>query len=442
MRAADEADLEERIRQMLLIQAPADTTGVGALDAALNWLGAHPVTGTVLGVAAVLLVAYLAGVVTRRRILKLVSLLVKRSQYHWDDVLHEQRVFERLSHVVPGIVMYFGVEFVPGLTANVETFVQRLAAAFIVAVVALTIGAFLSATNDIYRQFELSKTRPIKGYLQVIKIVVYVLGAVVVVATLMDQNPLIFVSGIGAMAAVLMLVFKDTILSLVASVQIASDDMVRLGDWVEMPKFDADGDVIDIALHTVKIRNFDNTITTVPTSKFIDESFKNWRGMSESGARRIKRSIYIDKSSIRFLTDEEVNRFKRFMLLKDYVEKKQEELRAFNKSVGGSGEEVNWRRMTNIGTLRAYIVNYLRNHPKIDQSRTLLVRQLAPTPHGLPIELYVFSNDTRWVAYEDIQADIFDHIIALLPEFGLRLFQHPTGADFMRLGGGGKTGER
>ena len=427
---------------MLQIQAPADTTGVAALDAALNWLGAHPVTGTVLGVVAVLLVAYLADVVTRRRVLKLVSLLIKRSQYDWDDVLQEHRVFERLSHVIPGIVMYFGVQLVPGLAADVETFVQRLAAAFIVAVVALTIGAFLSATNDIYRQFEISKSRPIKGYLQVTKIVVYVVGTVVVVATLMDQNPLIFVSGIGAMTAVLMLVFKDTILSLVASVQIASNDMVRLGDWVEMPKLNADGDVIDIALHTVKIRNFDNTITTVPTSKFIDESFKNWRGMSESGARRIKRSIYIDKSSIRFLTDEEVNRFKRFMLLKDYVQKKQEELRAFNESMGGSGEEVNWRRMTNIGTLRAYILNYLRNHPKIDQSRTLLVRQLAPTPHGLPIELYVFSNDTRWVAYESIQADIFDHIIALLPEFGLRLFQHPTGADFMEFTGGGKAGER
>ncbi len=419
---------------MLLIQAPADTTGVGALDAALNWLGAHPVTGTVLGVVAVLLVAYLADVVTRRRVLKLVSLLIKRTQYHWDDVLQEHRVFERLSHIVPGIVVYFGVQLVPGLAADVETFVQRLAVAFIVAVVALTIGAFLSATNDIYQQSEISRTHPIKGYLQVIKIVVYVLGTVVVVATLMDQNPLLFVSGIGAMTAVLMLVFKDTILSLVASVQIASNDMVRVGDWVEMPKFNADGDVIDIALHTVKIRNFDNTITTVPTSKFIDESFKNWRGMSESGARRIKRSIHIDKSSIRFLTEEEVNRFKRFMLLKDYVEKKQEELLAFNKSVGGSGEEVNWRRMTNIGTLRAYVVNYLRNHPKIDQGRTLLVRQLAPTPHGLPIELYVFSNDTRWVAYEDIQADIFDHIIALLPEFGLRLFQHPTGADWIESG--------
>lgn len=425
---------------MLQTQAPVDTTGVGALDRALHWLWTNPVPGMVLGVVAVLLVAYTADVITRRRILKLVSLFIKRSQYHWDGILHEHRVLERLSHVIPGIVVYFGVQLVPGLAADVETFVQRLATTFIVAVVALTIGAFLSAANDIYQQCKISKTRPIKGYLQVIKIVVYVLGTVVVIATLMDKNPLIFVSGIGAMAAVLMLVFKDTILSLVASVQIASNDMVRLGDWVEMPKFNADGDVIDIALHTVKIRNFDNTITTVPTSNFIDESLKNWRGMSESGARRIKRSIYIDKSSIRFLTEEEVNRFKRFMLLKDYVKEKQKELLAFNKSVGGSGEEVNWRRMTNIGTLRAYIVNYLRNHPKIDQSRTLLVRQLAPTPQGLPIELYVFSNDTKWVAYEDIQADIFDHIIALLPEFGLRLFQHPTGADFMKFDGGGKSG--
>jgi miniconductance mechanosensitive channel len=292
----------------------------------------------------------------------------------------------------------------------------------------------LSATNDIYQDYKISKTRPIKGYLQVVKIIVYVLGGVVVLATLMQKNPLVFLGGIGAMTAIIILVFRDTILSLVASVQIASNDMIRVGDWVEMPKFNADGDVIDIALHTVKIQNFDNTITRVPTSKFIDEPFKNWRAMSESGARRIKRSIFIDKSAIRFLTDDEVERFRRFTLLSDYIEKKQNELKAFNESVGAE-EKVNWRRLTNIGTLRAYIVNYLRNHPKIHQNRTLLVRQLAPTPNGLPIELYVFSKDTAWVAYEGIQSDIFDHIIALLPEFDLRLFQHPMGADFMELRG-------
>ncbi len=421
---------------MFQIQAPADTTGaVGPIDAALNWLAAHPTAATALTGVAVVLVAYLADVIARRRLMKLLLLVIKRSQYRWDDVLLQHRVFERLSRVVPAVVVYFGVQLLrPDLSAGVVQNVQNVAAAFMVAVVVFAAGGFLSATNDIYQEYEISKSRPIKGYLQVIKIVVYVLGGVVVLATLMNKNPLIFVGGIGAMTAIVMLVFKDTILSLVASVQIASNDMIRVGDWIEMPKFNADGDVIDVALHTVKIQNFDKTITTIPTSKFIEESFKNWRGMSESGARRIKRAIYIDKSSIRFLTDEEVDRFKRFTLLGDYIAKKQAELEAFNKSVGSDAQEVNWRRLTNIGTIRAYIENYLRNHPKIHQDRTLLVRQLAPTPQGLPIELYVFSNDTAWVAYEGIQADIFDHIMALLPEFGLRVFQHPTGADWVASG--------
>lgn len=413
---------------MPLIQAPADTTSVRLVDAAIDWLSTHPVAASALGVIALALVAYLADVITRRRILKLVSLLVKRSQYQWDDVLHEHMVFERLAHTVPGLVVYFGIQLVPGVSTEVELAVQRIAAAFMVTVVVLTIGAFLSAANDIYQRLEIARTRPIKGYLQIAKIVIYVLGGVVVIATLMNESPLIFVSGIGAMTAVLMLVFKDTILSLVASVQIATNDMIRVGDWLEMPEFNADGDVIDIALHTVKIQNWDNTITTVPTSKFIEKSFKNWRAMSESGARRIKRPIYIDQNTIRFLTDEEVARFKRFALLKEYIDHKEADLKAFNEAVGAD-EEVNARRLTNIGTLRAYIVNYLRNHPKVHQGRTLMVRQLAPTPHGLPLEVYVFSNDTAWVAYEGIQSDIFDHIIAQVPEFGLRVFQYPTGMD-------------
>jgi miniconductance mechanosensitive channel len=425
---------------MLWIQTPADTTGVGPLDAVTNWLAAYPLAATALTAVALILVAYLADVIARRRVMKLVLLVIKRSQYRWDDVLQEYRVFEKLSHIVPAVVVYFGVQLVPGISDSVVDSIQSLAAAVMVAIVVLTVGGFLSATNDIYQDYEISKTRPIKGYLQVVKIIVYVLGGVVVLATLMQKNPLVFVGGIGAMTAIILLVFRDTILSLVASVQIASNDMIRVGDWVEMPKFNADGDVIDIALHTVKIQNWDNTITTVPTSKFIEESFKNWRGMSESGARRIKRSISIDKNAIRFLTDDEVERFRRFTLLSDYIENKQKELKAFNESVGAEGK-VNWRRLTNIGTLRAYIVNYLRNHPKIHQDRTLLVRQLPPTPDGLPIELYVFSNDTAWVAYEDIQSDIFDHIIALLPEFDLRLFQHPTGADFMELTGSGQRAE-
>ena len=263
---------------MFQIQAPPDTTAaVGPIDIALNWLAAHPTAATALTAVAVVLVAYLADVIARRRLLKLVLLVIKRSRYRWDDVLLQHRVFERLSHVVPAIVVYFGVQLVPGASGGVVQGVQSVAAGFMVMVVVFAVGGFLSAVNDIYQEYPVAKSRPIKGYLQVIKIVVYVLGGVVVLATLMNKNPLIFVSGIGAMTAIVMLVFKDTILSLVASVQIASNDMIRVGDWIEMPKFDADGDVIDVALHTVKIQNFDNTITTIPTSKFIEESFRNWR---------------------------------------------------------------------------------------------------------------------------------------------------------------------
>ena len=413
-----------------LVQAPPDTTQTGAFSAAAEWLGANATVATILGLIALMLVAYLADVVAKRRILALVSLIVRRTDFSWDDTLHKHRVFERLGHLVPGILMYFGIRLVPGISPTVEAFVQHVVAAFMVAVTVLVIGAFLNAVSEFYERFELAKHRPIKGYLQVAKIAVYTLGAVVVLATLMNRSPLIFLSGIGAMTAVLMLVFKDTLLSLVASIQLTSNDMVRVGDWIEMPKYNADGDVVDIALHTVKIQNWDNTITTVPTSKFIEDSFKNWRGMSESGARRIKRSIWIDKSTVRFLSDEEIDRFRRFALLKEYIDTKGNELKEHNELIGGDAGDVNLRRLTNFGTLRAYVLNYLKSHPKIHQGKTLLVRQLAPTPHGLPLEIYAFTNDTAWSVYESIQADIFDHIIALVPEFGLRLFQNPTGADF------------
>ncbi len=414
-------------------QAPPDTTAVSAVTIAVDWLNAHPTVATALALASLILLAWLADVVTKQRILAALSLIIKRTKFAWDDELLEHRVFERLGHVVPALVVYFGIRIVPGVAPGAEAFIRHVAAAFMVTVVVLAIGALLTAVNDIYERFDMAAQRPIKGYLQVSKIAVYVLGAVVVMATLMNRSPFIFLSGIGAMTAVLMLVFKDTLLSLVASIQLMSNDMVRVGDWVEMPKYNADGDVIDIALHTVKIQNWDKTITTVPTSKFIEDSFKNWRGMSESGGRRIKRSIWIDKGTIRFLSDEEITRFKRFALLRDYIEKKQKELRDYNEALGGEPGDVNMRRLTNLGTFRAYILNYLKNHPKIHQEKTLMVRQLAPTPHGIPLEVYVFTNDTAWGAYEGIQADIFEHVMALVPEFGLRLFQNPTGADFKKI---------
>jgi miniconductance mechanosensitive channel len=364
-----------------------------------------------------------------------VNRIIQRTTFGWDDALHQHKVFERLVHLAPAAVVYFGIVLVPSLPGDMQTLAQNVAAAFMLLIVVLTVGAALSAGNEIYEQFPIAKTRPIKGYLQVAKILVYALGGVVVVAALLDRSPFLFLSGIGAMTAVLILVFKDTLLSLVASIQLTNTDLVRVGDWIEMPKYGADGDVIDIALYTIKVQNWDKTITSIPTHKLIDDSFKNWRGMSEAGGRRIKRSIFLDKHTVRFLTEEEVGRFKRFTLLKDYIEKKLRELREYNARIGATDDQVNLRRLTNIGTFRAYIVNYLKNHPEIHDRMTLLVRQLEPTPNGVPIQIYVFANETAWVAFEDIQSDIFDHFMAIVPEFGLRLFQNPSGDDLRRLAG-------
>jgi miniconductance mechanosensitive channel len=258
----------------------------------------------------------------------------------------------------------------------------------------------------------------------------FIITTVLIIAVLIDRSPLILLSGLGAIAAVLMLVFQDTLLSLVASVQISSSDMVRVGDWIEMPQLNADGDVIDIALHTVKVQNWDKTITTLPTRRLITDPFKNWRGMHESGGRRIKRSLYLDQNSICFLSDDEQERLGRFKLLEDYLSRKNQEISNWNSALGEKAKEmVNTRRITNIGTFRAYVEHYLRSHPGIHQNMTLLVRQLSPTPEGLPLEIYCFTSTTKWAEYESIQSDIFDHLLAILPEFMLQVFQNPSGTD-------------
>jgi miniconductance mechanosensitive channel len=269
---------------------------------------------------------------------------------------------------------------------------------------------------------------------QLVQIVVWIVGGLLIVATVLDRSPLLLLSGFGAMTAILLLVFKDTILSLVASVQLTAQDMVRVGDWIEMPQSGADGDVVDVQLHTVKVQNWDKTITTIPTHRLITDSFKNWRGMSQSGARRIKRAILIDVSSIRFQTQDEINHFTRFALLKDYVKNKEQELSDYNAGLATEVDaEVNRRRLTNVGTFRAYAFNYLKNHPRIHKGMTLMVRQLSPGPEGLPLEIYCFTSTTEWAVYEDIQSDIFDHLLAIVPEFGLRLYQKPAGSDLANL---------
>ena len=301
---------------------------------------------------------------------------------------------------------------------------------------ALALGHLLNALDDIYRQRdpERARNRPIKGYLQLLKIIAVVVAGLLIVAVLIDRSPLILLSGLGAMTAVLMLVFKDTILSLVASVQLSSQDLLRVGDWIEMPQLGADGDVIDIALHTVKVQNWDRTITTIPTWRLINESYRNWRGMSDSGGRRIKRALYLDQTSVRFLSADERDRLRRIALIDDYLDRKRQELEAWNtKLLAERKDPVNTRRVTNLGTFRAYVSAYLAAHPGVNQGMIQMVRQLQPGPTGIPLEVYCFTATTEWVPYEGIQSDIFDHLLAVMPEFGLRVFQSPTGADFHAL---------
>lgn len=370
-----------------------------------------------------------------------------RTASTWDDRIIERKVLSRVANAIPGAIIFYGIgpalgfgagELVDatGTAATAALVVQRVALAWIALSFAMAASALLSAINDIYTEsYSEAKSRPIKGYLQVVGLVIWIAVAVTVVSILADRSPIVFLSGLGALTAVLMLVFRDTILSLVASMQIMSNDMIRIGDWVEMPQANADGDVIDIALHTVKIQNWDKTISTIPTHRFISESFKNWRGMSEAGGRRIKRSLNIDMSTIRFLTDEEIERLSRWELLRDYMASKQEELEKYRagKSTLGEGVIPEERRLTNVGTFRAYVAAYLSSRELIHDDMTLLVRQLAPSPKGLPMEIYCFTSDTAWATYEAVQGDIFDHLVASLPEFGLKAFQEPAGADFGRI---------
>ncbi|NZA27306.1 mechanosensitive ion channel family protein [Luteimonas sp. SJ-92] len=394
-------------------------------------LAGVPHADTLLALLLLIVVAALASWLTQRVLLRIVRRVVQASPMQWDDALLARGVLSRLAHVVPALVISFGISAVPDLPEAAVLVVRNVARSYVILTVALSLGNLFNALGDLYaRNADRARTRPIKGYLQVAKLVVFLLAAVLAIAALIDRSPLILLSGLGAMTAVLLLVFKDTILSLVASVQLASNDMLRVGDWIEMPELGADGDVIDIALNTVKVQNWDKTVTTIPTYRLISDSFKNWRGMSESGGRRIKRPLLIDQSSVRFLAPGERDALRRIALIDDYLDAKRRELEEWNAQLAAAGKDpVNTRRVTNLGTFRAYVAAYLRAHPQIRQDMTLMVRQLQPDAHGIPLEVYCFTATTEWAAYEGIQADIFDHLLAVLPEFGLRLFQSPSGAD-------------
>jgi len=399
-------------------------------ESALNWLEHYPQLYTLLSVLLLLVAAWLANWLVKRILVRGIYRALRASVIGEDKALMDSRIIARLANIVPAFIVYVGIGLVPDLPEAVVSTVRNVCSAIIVLVLALAIGGSLNLVNTLYARREDALRRPVKGYVQVVQIVVYLLAAILMVAALIDRSPLILLSGLGAMAAVLILIFQDTLLSLVASVQISSSDIVRVGDWVEMPQLNADGDVIDIALHTVKIQNFDKTITTVPTKRFISDPFKNWRGMRESGGRRIMRHMLLDQHSLHFLSAEEVESLRRFRLLGEYLAQKEVEIREWNKALEAQGNDpVNSRRITNIGTFRAYVERYLRTHKGVHQDMPLVVRQLTPTSDGLPLEIYCFTNTVVWADYEGIQADIFDHLLAILPEFGLRVFQHPSGAD-------------
>ena len=395
------------------------------IDLAITFYAAKPLwLQSLIGLALLAVAALAINFLLKKVILRLAARFLDTRSRTAD------KAAARLATVVPLALISRGIALVPNLPPDVETIVINGARAAIVLAIAMAVSKTLDYAEEVYQRYPQAKTRPIKGYIQVVKILIYGAAVILGIAVLIEESPVLLLSGLGALAAVIMLVFKDTLLSLVASVQLTSDDMLRVGDWIEVPDLGANGDVIDIALHTVKVQNFDKTITTIPTYRLISESFLNWRGMREAGGRRIKRALPIDQNSVRFLSAEEVAQLRRFRLLGPFLEKKDAELREWNaRELAGDTNPVNARRFTNIGIFRAYVVAYLKAHKRLTAKQTLMVRQLDPSPQGLPLEIYCFTGTTNWLDYEGIQSDIFDHLLAILPEFDLRLFQEPSGMD-------------
>ncbi len=370
------------------------------------------------GLAVIAIIGFYVG---RKILLPIIQRFFKRTKITWDDHLTDHRFFSRLMLLIPAMIFHYGLPFIP----HFYDFLSKTIQIYIYFVIIAVLNSFLDTVVAIYSTRSFSHKWPLKGWGQLLKMFVTILGIIFIIALILDKSPWGFVSSIGAMTAILLLIFKDTLLSFVAGIQIASYKLIRVGDWIEMPSFGADGDVIDISLHTIKIQNFDKTVVSVPTHKILENSFKNWRGMYEAKGRRIKRSIMIDQSSVAFLDQDILENLKNVDLLKDYLNKKIDEITEDNqRHAHASDNPLNGRRLTNLGTFRAYVVEYLKCNPHIRKDLTLIVRQLQPDANkGLPLEIYCFTDDIRWGHYESIQADIFDHILAAMPLFGLRTYQ-------------------
>ncbi|MDD2963144.1 MAG: mechanosensitive ion channel [Bacteroidales bacterium] len=381
-------------------------------------------------IVAVVLLAIAAYYIVRKILYNFLRRLVEKSATKLDDIFLEKSFFKRLSYFAPAIVIYKITPVVISQYIGFVNLVERATEIYMMFVGVLVIDAFFNALHHIYLTTEMSKTRPIKGFIQVGKIILYSIVGIILISWLLGQKPLAIIGGLGAMSAVLMLIFKDSILGLVAGIQLTANNMIRIGDWVTMPKYDIDGVVTEISLTTVKIQNFDKTINTIPAYTLISDSVKNWRGMEESGGRRISRSINLDVNSVKFCNDEMLERFSKYQYVADYVTETENNLAIFNKENNiDNNILVNGRRQTNLGVFRAYLREYLIHNPHIHNDMTILVRQLAPTEKGIPMQIYCFTKTTSWNEYEDIQSDIFDHVLAIIPFFDLRVFQNPTGND-------------
>lgn len=394
-------------------------------------------TKSVIIVMLILVIAYLSYLIANKIIFRVVHKLVTKTKYAWDDIVFQRKIFKRLSQLVPAIVIYYFAEI--GLVdfPNAASLIQSIAYIYMIFVGMLVLDAFLTNLHSAYLTLPISNERPIKGYIQSVKIIIYAVGIIFILSVLIGKSPGALFASLGAVAAILILVFKDTILGFVSSIQLSANQMVKPGDWISMPTRNADGTVLEITLNTVKVQNWDKTISTIPTYALISESFQNWKGMEESKGRRIARSVYIDVKSITFCDHEMLEKFKKIKLISDYIEQKQDEIEKYNKELGvDDNDKVSRRNLTNVGVFRKYMEIYLEKHPKIHDNKPpylILVRHFQPTDKGLPIQIYCFSKDQAWADFEKVQADIFDHILAVVPEFELNIFQTPSGNDVRQL---------
>jgi miniconductance mechanosensitive channel len=382
-------------------------------------------------IVGTLLVSYASKIIAKRYLIALFDLWVDKRKSNLGHFIVKHRVFQRLTHIIPALIIYAAVPWliIDGRphTLTLAHVVQELAKIYIVVIVTAVLFSFTNLIEEYYRQYAISKQRPIKSYLEVLKIIIMVFAAILIGSILLNKSPVVLLTGLGAATAVISLVFRDSLLGFVASVQMATYDLVRIGDWIEVPAYGADGEVVDISLNTVKVQNWDKSMVTIPTFALTSTQMKNWRPMLDAGGRRIKRAVNLDMHSIRFCDEQLLEKLKDVEHIKEYLEQKQAEIEEHNKDLPKQLDlPINGRSFTNVGVFRAYLEYYLRSNPELHQGMTFFVRQLAPGPEGLPIEIYVFAKRTLIDEYEALQSDLFDHILAVLPYFELRVYQNAT----------------